>query len=241
MGISMAICELDSEKSSCKNMKLSVLKVNLKDVKGFESCAEYDMIVPVSEAKSVMGGDWENFLKRNRMDAEIEVVYMEKVKNDMDKAKLLPVAKKQYTGWVVLDKADQASQQKMLDLADPDERLTKWDMLSFDEMGEACKKCEMSWDEGRGCIGTFGPETGDLPAIAKKYGCSIIASVPDAVKHKTKFKVEDAPRLLEEVKVLREKLPLESKMAVRRYSGVLDRLEKVANISINYGVRFYFI
>jgi len=41
--------------------------------------------------------------------------------------------------------------------------------------------------------------------------------------------------------VLREKLPLESKMMVRRYSGVLDRLEKVGNISLKYGAKFYFL
>ena len=55
------------------------------------------------------------------------------------------------------------------------------------------------------------------------------------------FTKEDATRMLEEIKVLREKLPLESKMMVRRYSGVLDRLEKVANISIKYGTKFYFL
>jgi len=61
------------------------------------------------------------------------------------------------------------------------------------------------------------------------------------VKNKTLFNKEDAVRMLEEIKVLREKLPLESKMMVRRYSGVLDRLEKVANISIKYGTKFYFL
>lgn len=242
MGISMAICELDSDKSSCKTAKTKVLKVNLmKNIAGYEACGEFDLIVPVEDAKKLFASDWEGFLKRNRFDAEVETIYMEKVKNDADKAKLTPVAKKQYTGWIVMDKATPEQRKKLLEIADPDERMTGWEMLSFEEMGETCKKCELSWDEGRGCIGTFGPETSELPAIAKKNGCNIIASVPDAVKQKTKFSVEDAHRMLEEVKVLREKLPLESKMAVRRYSGVLDRLEKTANISIKYGVRFYFI
>ncbi|QLH74223.1 MAG: hypothetical protein HPY73_01350 [Methanomassiliicoccales archaeon] len=221
--------------------KTSVLKVNIKSVEGYESCAEFDMIVPVEEAKKIIGEDWEGFLKRNRIDPDVETIYIEKVKNEMDRAKLLPAAKKQYTGWVVMEKADPEQQKKLMDLADPDERLTKWDMLSFDEMGETCKKCELSWDEGRGCIGTFGPENSGLPDIARKYGMTIIASIPEAVKNKTKFKVEDAQRLLEEVRVIREKLPSEGKMAVRRYSGVLQRLEKVAYMSLKYKVRFYFI
>jgi hypothetical protein len=241
MGISMAICELDSDRSSCKAAKLKILKVNLKNVAGYESCAEFDLIVPMEEAKKLFASDLEGFLKRNRFDGEAETIYMEKVKNDNDRAKLLPVAKKNYTGWIVMDKADVATRQKVLDLADPDERMTEWEMLSFEEMGATCKKCELSWDEGRGCIGTFGPETSGLPDIARKNGLTIVASVPDAVKNKTKFKVEEAKLLLEEVKVLREKLPDEGKMAVRRYSGVLDRLEKTANLSLKYGVRFYFI
>jgi hypothetical protein len=241
MGVSIAICELDTDASTCKSGKTSVLKVNLKQVTGFESCAEFDMLVPVASAKSVFGTEFEAFAKRNRVDAESENIYLDKIKNDDDKQKLAPVAVKQYTGWIVLDKASADSQKKLLELADPDNRLTKWDMLSFDEMGEACKKCPVSWDEGRGCIGTFGPDNSALPEIAAKYGCSIIASVPNAVKNKTLFTKEDASRMLEEIKVLREKLPLESKMMVRRYSGVLDRLEKVANISIKYGTKFYFL
>ena len=197
--------------------------------------------MPVAAAKTAYGADFETFAKRNRVDAEAENIYLEKVKNDADKQKLTPLAVKQYTGWIAVDNASADIQKRLLDLADPDNRLTKWDMLSFDEMGEACKKCAVSWDEGRGCIGTFGPDNSALPEIAAKYDCTIIASVPKAVKNKTLFTKEDAERMLEEIKILREKLPLESKMMVRRYSGVLDRLEKVANISIKYGTKFYFL
>jgi hypothetical protein len=241
MGVSIAICELDSDASACKSAKTSILKVNLKDVTGFESCAEFDLLVPVAVAKTAFGAEFDAFAKRNRVDVDTENIYLDKVKNDSDKQKLAPLAKKQYTGWIAVDNASADTKKRLLDLADPDNRLTKWDMLSFDEMGEACKKCVVSWDEGRGCIGTFGPDNSALPEIAAKYGCSIIAGVPNAVKNKTMFTKEDAARMLEEIKVLREKLPLESKMVVRRYSGVLDRLEKVANISIKYGTKFYFL
>jgi len=241
MGISMAICELDSDSSSCKKAKTNILKVHLPDISGYEACSDFDVMVPVEEAKKAFGSDFEGFVKRNRLDAEAESYLFEKVKNDADKAKLSPVSKKVYNGWILMDKADASQKQKLLQIADPDERFTAWDALSFDEMGTACKNCPLSWDEGRGCIGTFGPENSQLPEIAKKNGLAIVASIPDAVKSKKKFNVEDAKSLLEEVKVLREKLPAEGKMAVRRYSGVVDRLEKMANISVKYNVRFYFI
>ena len=205
---------MDTDASACKNAKTSILKVNLKDVTGFESCAEFDLLVPVAAAKTVFGAEFDAFAKRNRVDNEAESIYLDKVKNDSDKQKLAPLAKKQYTGWIAVDNASANTKKRLMDLADPDNRLTKWDMLSFDEMGEACKKCVVSWDEGRGCIGTFGPDNSALPEIAAKYGCSIIAGVPNAVKNKTMFTKEDATRMLEEIKVLREKLPLESKMMV---------------------------
>jgi type I site-specific restriction endonuclease len=80
-----------------------------------------------------------------------------------------------------------------------------------------------------------------LPSIAEKNGCKTIANVPRYAKDGTKLSPDDAKRLLDEVKTLREKLPLEGKVMVRRYSGVLDRLEAVANTCIRFGTRFYFV
>jgi hypothetical protein len=90
-------------------------------------------------------------------------------------------------------------------------------------------------------MGTFGPENSALPGIAQKYGCTIVASVPSSVESKRIFAVEDANQLLAEVKLLREKLPDEGKVMVRRYSGVLDRLEKMGNVCLTYKTRFYFL
>jgi len=63
------------------------------------------------------------------------------------------------------------------------------------------------------------------------------------VKTKKVFSNDDASELIREVKVLREKIPSEEKgkLLLSRYGGVLDRLEKVANIALKYKTRFYFI
>jgi hypothetical protein len=241
MGVSIALCETDSDSALCKVGKTTLLKVNLKDVAGFEDVAEFDLVVPLDQAKSAMGADWEAFLKRNRMDPELETLYMDKVKQDADKQRLMPVSKKLYTGWIAVDKVPAARMTVLMERSGNDDRLTAWDMLSFDDMGATCAKCALSWDEGRGCMGTFGPENSALPGIAKKYNCAIVASVPDSVGSRKIFSIEDAAKLIAEVKVLREKLPDEGKVMVRRYSGVLDRLEKMGNVCITYKTRFYFL
>lgn len=241
MGVSIALCEMDSDSALCKVRKNTVLKVNLKDISGFEDIAEFDVVVPVEKAKLLMGTDWEAFLKRNRLDPEIEVLYLDKVKNEADRGLLTAESQKLYTGWISLEKVPAERMAALMEKAGKDDRLTAWDMLSFEEMGATCAKCPLSWDEGRGCMGTFGPENSALPGIADKYGCSIIASVPASVTSRKLFTPGDASRLREEVKVLREKLPSEGKVMVRRYSGVLDRLEKMADVCVAYNTRFYFL
>lgn len=241
MGVSIAICETDSDTALCKVGKTTLLKVNLKDVAGFEDVAEFDVVVPVSQAKLLLGADWEAFLKRNRLDPEMEVLYLDKVKNEADRKLLTAESQKLYTGWISLDKVPAERLPALMEKAGKDDRLTGWDMLSFDDMAATCAKCALSWDEGRGCMGTFGPENSALPGIAQKYNCLIVAGVPEAVISRKVFSKEDAARLIEEVKLLREKLPDEGKMMVRRYSGVLDRLEKMGNVCLTYGTRFYFL
>jgi hypothetical protein len=241
MGVSIAICELDSDSALCKIGKTALLKVNLKDVTGFEDLAEFDLIVPLDQARTAMGAEWEAFLKRNRLDPEMETLFLDKVKQEADKQKLLPLAKKLFTGWIALDKVPADRVAALMQRSGKDDRLTGWDMLSFDDMAATCAKCPLSWDEGRGCMGTFGPENSALPGIAQKNNCTIVASVPTSVESKKLFTVEDATKLLEEIKVLRGKLPDEGKMMVRRYSGVLDRLEKMGHVCVTYKTRFYFL
>jgi DNA-directed RNA polymerase beta' subunit len=189
----------------------------------------------------VIDKDWEAFCKRNRVDPTVEVIYVAKIKNEADRAKLTPSAKRNYTGWVFVDKVPADVARKIIEKSSPDDRLTGWDMVSFEEMGETCRKCGLSWDDGRGCIGTFGPENSLLPGIASKLGLPIIANAVESSKTKKVFSNDDAKELLKEVAILREKLPNEGKAIVHRYGGVLDRLEKMANIAIKYRTRFYFV
>ena len=113
-------------------------------------------------------------------------------------------------------------------------------MLDFDGMNEMCASCPLSWDKGRGCIGTFGPDNSQLPEIAERRGCKIIASVPEGAKDGKIYTPEEAKIMAEEVRLLQEVLPEEGKMAVRRYSGPLERLGAVADISSKEGCGFYF-
>jgi hypothetical protein len=243
MGISIAICEIESSEALCRAAKTNVLKVYLRDTRGFEDYAESDLTMSAQEAKGIMGAEWEGFLKRNRIDPQSEVIYMEKVKNDVDRAHLAPEMRKTYTGWVFLDKAPADLRKKILDASSPDDRLTGWDMLSFEEMGETCKKCGLSWDKGRGCIGDFGPESSLLPQVAKKHDLPIVANVVESAKNRKVFRGDDAIELLREVQVLRQKLPDEpkGKLLMSRYGGVLERLEGVANIALKYKTGFYFV
>lgn len=237
----MAICELDSVESLCKKDKETIIKARLPSVQGLEACADYDETVMMEDAKKVFASDWEGFLKRNRLDEDRESFLLEKVKKEEDAAKLRPVAKKVYTGWVVLAKMSPEQAQEAIEKAGPDNLLTQWNTIPIDETNEICNKCPMSWDKGRGCIGSFGPETSQLPEIAKKHGLAIVARVPELAASGEKLSAEDAKKLVEECKVLKEKLQEEGKGPARRYGGVVERMELMADLCAKYGMRFYFL
>jgi hypothetical protein len=241
MGISMAICELDSINSLCKTDKETIIKARLGSVQSLEACADYDETVMADDAKRVFASDWEGFLKRNRLNDEAECFLLEKVKKEDDAAKLRPVAKKVYSGWVVLSKMTPAQAQDAVSEAGPDNLLTKWDTVPLDETNVICGKCEMSWDKGRGCIGSFGPETSQLPEIARKHGLTIVARVPELAKSREKLSADDAKRLAEECRVLKGKLEQEGKGPARRYGGVVERMELMADLCAKNGMRFYFL
>ena len=98
MGISIAICELDSDESLCKRSKTNILKARLDDITGYETCADFDEMVSAVDAQELLGDDWEGFLKRNRINGEQDSFFLEKVKKEEDVARLKSVAKKSYTG-----------------------------------------------------------------------------------------------------------------------------------------------
>ncbi|MBC7107385.1 MAG: hypothetical protein H5T41_01100 [Methanomassiliicoccales archaeon] len=241
MSISIAIYELDSDEALCKRAKNSIIKVYLNSVKGLEEYAEYDDVVTFEDAKRIFEKDWENFLRRNRITEDANEIYISKVKNEADVKRLVAAAFKKYTGWINVGRVPEDLKKNILSEAAPENRLTEWDMLGFDELNETCGRCPLSWDSGRGCIGTFGPDNSMLPDIARKYGCQIIANIPKLVKEGKKLEKEEIEQLIKEISVLREKLPNEGKIAVRRYGGVLERLEAASKTSLKYNTRLYFV
>ena len=241
MGISIAICELDCKDSLCKKGKETIIKARLPSVAGYEQYADYDELVNMSDANKVFSSEFEQFLKRNRLDGSKESFLLSKIKKEEDAAKLKSAAQKIYTGWVNLGELSEDVKSKIISEAGVDNIMTEWDTIPLDETNEICSKCSMSWDKGRGCIGTFGPDSSLLPSIAEKNGCTIIANVFNYAAKGEKLSPEDAKKLSSECKILREKLVDEGKAMVRRYSGVIDRLEIMADLCASTNTRFYFI
>ena len=239
MGINIGICETEAPSAPCRELRGNIVKVHLEDPSGFEEHMEYDVRVDLETAKEAVG-DWDAFIKRNRINPETDAVYMDKVKKDDDRALLEPLAQRVCTGWIVVEGLPEDVRRQVLEKSGSEDRLTGWDMLSFDEMNEMCANCPLSWDKGRGCIGAFGPDNSLLPEIAGRHGCPIVASVPESAKTGKRFTPQDAEELLREVEVLREALPEEGKIMVRRYSGPVDRMEAVARISVSEGCGFFF-
>jgi hypothetical protein len=239
MGISIGIRETDAKSAICRELRTDIIKVRVDDISGMEDMAGYDEVVSLEDAQSLVG-DWDAFMKRNRINAETDAIYMDKLKNEDDVKLLRPKAKKVSTGWVDMSSVSKADRDKVLAASKKENRLTGWDMLSFDEMNEMCQKCTLSWDKGRGCIGSFGPNDSLLPEIAEKRGCKIVASVPEGAKSGRVYTPEEAKILLKEIETLTAALPEEGKMMIRRYSGPLERMNAVANISVNEGCGFYF-
>jgi len=239
MGINIGICEMEAKNSACKDLRSDIIKVHVDDTKGLEDILQYDELVDLDTAKGAVE-DWEAFIKRNRINAETDAVYICKVKKDEDLAVLKPLAKKVCTGWVVMDGLSEDQKKRALAVAGKDDTITGWDQLEFDEMNEMCAKCPLSWDKGRGCIGAFGPDTSKLPEIAAKHGCPITASAPESAKTQKKFTPEDAEALLKEVEVLKKALPEEGKVFVNRYMGPVERMEAVAKISVAENCGWYF-
>ncbi|MCL2509919.1 MAG: hypothetical protein FWF07_02430 [Methanomassiliicoccaceae archaeon] len=239
MGISIGICETDAKSALCRELRMNIVRVRVDNISGMENLVGYDDVVSLDDARSLVG-DWEAFLKRNRISAETDAVYMDKLKNEDDIKLLKPKSVRTSTGWVDMEKVKGADREKVVAASKKENRLTGWDMLSFDEMNEMCLKCELSWDKGRGCIGSFGPNDSLLPGIAEKRGCKITASVPEGAKSGRIYTPDEAKALLKEIETLTKALPEEGKMMVKRYSGPLERMNAVATISVKEGCGFYF-
>ncbi|MBO4797437.1 MAG: hypothetical protein J5494_01510 [Candidatus Methanomethylophilaceae archaeon] len=141
--------------------------------------------------------------------------------------------------WVDLSEMDEAGRSAAIGSAS--ETMTGWEMLSFDEMKKECAGCPLSWDNGRGCIGVFGPDNTALPSIAGKYGCPIIASVPESAESGRIFSRDEAEEIIRECEVLESRLPEEGKLAVRRYSGPVARVRAAAEACVKGGCGMRFL
>ena len=239
MSYNIGIDEMNAPSAPCRELRAKLVKVHVEDTSGLEDILEYDSVVDLGKAQEAVG-DWDAFLKRNRINTEADAVYMDKVKKEDDRKLLEPLAERICTGWIIMEELSEEDRERALSRAGPDDRLTGWDELSFDEMNDMCANCPLSWDKGRGCIGAFGPDSTQLPEIAGRHGCDLVASVPELAKGCTILAPSDAEKLLKECATLADILPEEGKMAVRRYAGPVERMRLVAEISVKEGCGFYF-
>jgi hypothetical protein len=241
MGLNMAVTELESDKALCRDGKLTISKAFVKDPEKWASLVEVDRIVDLKKASAKLGKEQvDAIIKRSRASVEGDEIYLEKIKDASDQKSLMPFVKEVKTSWIVMEKVPSAQRKSVLDAADRENSVTGWDLLEFDEMYETCAKCQLSWDNKKGCVGNFGPSTSPVPELARKYKLDILAKVDDLAERKTVLKPADADRLLAEVAVLRERTPAEGKMMVRRIDGTMKRLEAMANCSKEFKVGFYF-
>ena len=241
MGLNMAIMELESDKSLCKNKKLSVVKVFLDDPGRWEKHVEVDRIVDLKAASDKMGREKiDALLKKARLKPEGDELFLEKVKDEDDRKVLMPFVKEVKTKWILMEKVPAADRNALQATAKKENTVTEWDLLEFDEMYATCGKCGLSWDNKKGCVGNFGPSGSPVPELAKKHGLNILSKVNELAEQKKILTPKDADELLKEVKVLREKAPAEGKMIVRRIEGTLNRLEAMAKCAKEFNVGFYF-
>ncbi len=241
MGLNMAITELDTEKALCKTKKMTLAKVYVDDPSKWADLVEVDKVVDLKKASAKLGKEkLDAILKKGRLAPEGDELYLEKVKDPEDQKTLGPFVTEVKTNWILVEKVPANRKKDVLAAANKENSVTEWDMLEFDEMYATCAKCGLSWDNKKGCVGNFGPSGSPVPELSRKYGLSILAKVDDLAEKKTVLTSKDAEKLLEEVKVIREKSPAEGKMIVRRIEGTLNRLEAMAKCSKDYGVGFYF-
>jgi len=241
MGLNMAIMELESDKSLCKNKKLSVVKVFLDDPGRWEKHVEVDRIVDLKAASDKMGREKIDApLKKARLKPAGDELFLEKVKDEDDRKVLMPFVKEVKTKWILMEKVPAADRNALQATAKKENTVTEWDLLEFDEMYATCGKCGLSWDNKKGCVGNFGPSGSPVPELAKKHGLNILSKVNELAGQKKILTPKDADELLKEVKVLREKAPAEGKMIVRRIEGTLNRLEAMAKCAKEFNVGFYF-
>ena len=240
MSVTMFIKETDSDKALCREKKGKNAQFNLKEFGKFKQYCERNYFIDLAAAEDKLGKDKvAEIKKRNKVRSKGEIK-AEKITDKSDLAALKPFTREEVTTWVnilVLPKnvIDEISASGLVS-----DVMNAWDMIDFEEMGEICGKCALSWDKKRGCVANLMPGGSPLPDIAKKAGLNFIASIPKYAEDKTVFDGAKAKELLKEIEKLKPAVEKEGKGIAYRLSGVIERLESMAKACAENNVQFYF-
>lgn len=236
----MFIKELESDKALCREMKNTTARVNLRDNGRFAQYCERNYFIDLGAAAQKLGeAKLKEIKKRNGVRGTGEIK-AEKIKDKGDLEALKPFTREEVTTWVDVLAQPKNVVDEIMASGLVSDTMNSWDMLSFEQMGEICGKCALSWDKGRGCVATLMPGDSPLPEIAKKAGLQFVASIPKYAEEKTVFSGSDAKKSLDEIEKLRPAVEKEGKQMANRLRGVIERLESMAKVCAANDVKFYF-
>lgn len=240
MSITIFIKELESDKALCREMKNTTARVNLKDNSKFSKYCERNYYIDLGAATQKLGeAKVKEIKKRNGVRGTGEIK-AEKIKDEADLEALKPFTREEGTTWVDLLAQPKEVVNEIMSSGLVSDSMNSWDMLSFEQMGEICGKCVLSWDKGRGCVATLMPGDSPLPEIARKAGLQFVADIPKFAEDKTVFDGSKAKELLAEIEKLRLAVEKEGKQMANRLKGVIERLESMAKVCATNNVKFYF-
>jgi hypothetical protein len=240
MSITMFLKELESDKALCREMKNTIARVNLRDASKFLAYCERNYFIDLGAAAKKLGeAKLKEIKKRNGVRGTGEIK-ADKIKDKNDLEALKPFTREEVTTWVDLLSQPKSVVDEIMSSGLVSDSMNSWDMLSFEQMGEICGKCALSWDKGRGCVATLMSGDSPLPEIARKAGLQFIADIPKHAETKTVFDGSKATELLADIPKLRAAVEKEGKQMANRLKGVIERLESAAKVCAENNVRFYF-
>lgn len=240
MSITMFIKETESDKALCREKKGKNALVNMKEPGKFQQYCERKYYIDLAAAEAKLGKDKiAEIKKRNKLRGAGEIK-AEKVKDKNDLATLKPFTREEVTSWINIVQLPKIVVDEIMASTLVSDIMTMWDSIDFEEMGEICGKCVLSWDKGRGCVATLMPGESPLPEIARKAGLNFIANIPKYAEEKKVFTGADAKELLKEIEKLKPAVEKEGKGIAHRLSGVIERLESMAKACAVNDVKFYF-
>lgn len=149
MAITMAVCEMDAPGAACREMKSDYRKVLVDNPADYPERADSDLIVPLDRAKAAVG-DWAGFAKRNRIPEDSFEVHISLLRDEGDIETLTPLAEKVLNGWIDVVGMPREEVEGIVDRAGRASAVTAWELLSFEELREACLSCPLVPGQGEG-------------------------------------------------------------------------------------------